>query len=324
MKQSTFENKNNSLWLKVRKIITEENLSAISSRKLHDEFPQLYRQLCSQLSIARSRNYSANLITKLEDLALRSHQLLYGSKGGNRLNIIQYITKDFPCLIRQEWRLVMLSMILLLGSMTLFTLLVLAYPQLSYMILGEGRIAEMESMYEGGLSSFGAGRDATDDIYMWGHYIKNNIGIDFTCFASGAFAGIGSILCMLFNGVFIGTVAGHLTEVGCGDTFWQFVIGHGSFELIAAGFAGAAGMKLGFSIIMPKNRSRYHAFVEDAKIAAKILYGTAAMTFIAAFIEAFWSPSTAISPTIKYVVGGSLWVILITYFIFCGRSKHAK
>ena len=40
----------------------------------------------------------------------------------------------------------------------------------------------------------------------------------------------------------IGAVAGHLTEIGFGQTFWSFVIAHGAFELSAIALAGAAGL----------------------------------------------------------------------------------
>ena len=46
------------------------------------------------------------------------------------------------------------------------------------------------------------------------------------------------------------------------------------------------------------------------------------MFFIAAFIEAFWSSTQVISPTIKYTVGGALWFLVFAYFMFVGRSQN--
>jgi uncharacterized membrane protein SpoIIM required for sporulation len=45
--------------------------------------------------------------------------------------------------------------------------------------------------------------------------------------------GLGSAFFLIFNGLMIGAVAGHLTRIGFGQTFWSFVIGHGAFELTA-------------------------------------------------------------------------------------------
>ena len=43
---------------------------------------------------------------------------------------------------------------------------------------------------------------------MFGFYIRNNIGIAFRTFASGIFAGLGSVFFLALNGVFIGVAAG--------------------------------------------------------------------------------------------------------------------
>lgn len=48
-----------------------------------------------------------------------------------------------------------------------------------------------------------------------------------------------------------GAIAGHLTDIGYGQTFWPFVIGHGAFELTAIALAGAAGLKLGWALLAP-------------------------------------------------------------------------
>ena len=70
-------------------------------------------------------------------------------------------------------------------------------------------------------------RDAGDDWMMFGFYISNNIGVAFQCFASGLAAGFGSIFFLVYNGAFVGAVAGYLTERGLGDTFFSFVVTHG-------------------------------------------------------------------------------------------------
>jgi len=55
-------------------------------------------------------------------------------------------------------------------------------------------------------------------------------------------------------------------------------------------------------------------------VAAKILYGAATMTFLAAFIEAFWSSRVDLTAGIKYGFGGFMWLIVFWYFCFCGRN----
>jgi hypothetical protein len=47
------------------------------------------------------------------------------------------------------------------------------------------------------------------------------------------------------------------------------------------------------------------------------------MFFIAAFIEAFWSPLTEVPPPVKYGVGIFLWLAVIAYLILAGRGRAA-
>jgi hypothetical protein len=46
------------------------------------------------------------------------------------------------------------------------------------------------------------------------------------------------------------------------------------------------------------------------------------MTFVAAFIEGFWSPGPAPVP-VKHAVGITLWILLSSYLIFAGRRANA-
>ena len=155
-------------------------------------------------------------------------------------------------------------------------------------------------------------READDNVAMFGFYIFNNVKIGFQTFATGLAFGLGTLFYLVFNGVMIGAVAGYLTGIGYGTPFWSFVSGHSAMELVAIAISGAAGLRLGAAVVAPGARSRKAALVDAARPAVRLMYGAAAMFFIAAFIEAFWSPLTAFPPQTKYAVARS-----------CGRSCSA-
>ncbi len=156
---------------------------------------------------------------------------------------------------------------------------------------------------------------------MFGFYIRNNTGIGFRTFAGGLFFGLGSIFFLLFNGISIGSIAGHLTHVGYNDTFWGFVSGHSSMELTAIILSGAAGLKLGMALVKPGRKSRSLALRDNASIAIRIVYGAATMFIIAAFIEAFWSSKAALPLGLKVAVGILLWILMLVYFLRQGSSQ---
>lgn len=320
MKQNNFEKESRKSWKDIEKILDRSSKKTVHNKS----FPALYRKVCRDLAIARSRNYSATLISQLEDLVQRGHEHLYGRKGRQRFSILNYFGREFPALIRKEWRLVLLSHFFFYGPLLLLIVIIQFYPHIAYMILPENMISQMEMMYDPSSNFIQDRRTASGDVYMLGYYIRNNVGIDFQCFAGGIFAGVGSIFFMLYNGLFIGAVAGHLTQIGYSETFWSFVCGHAALELTAAVFAGASGMKMGFALINPGQLTRFESLKKSAGVAMKILYGTAFMTFLAAFVEAFWSSSPHISNSVKYTFSICFWIALAVYFLFAGRGYEPE
>ncbi|MDO5769334.1 MAG: stage II sporulation protein M, partial [Psychrobacter sp.] len=187
------------------------------------------------------------------------------------------------------------------------------------------QVMQMEEMYNPSNDMIGrdSSRRSDTDIAMFGFYIYNNVGIDFRIYGMGIFAGIGTLISLLYNGLVIGGVGGHLTGIGFGETFWTFVSGHGSFELTAAVISGAAGLRLAQSLFMPGNYRRLDAFKIAGKQSIELLIGAATMTFIAAFIEAFWSSASLIPDMVKYGVAALLWLAVISYLCLAGRREQA-
>jgi uncharacterized membrane protein SpoIIM required for sporulation len=155
---------------------------------------------------------------------------------------------------------------------------------------------------------------------MFGFYIKHNIGIAFQTFAGGLVFGLGAIFYLVFNGLLLGGVTGHVAQIGYGDTFFPFVIGHGAFELTAIVYSGAAGLRIGFALIAPGQYRRMDALKLATKDAVIIVYGAVVMLLIAAFLEAFWCSSSSLTPFIKYCVGAVFWLFVIGYSCLMGRG----
>jgi uncharacterized membrane protein SpoIIM required for sporulation len=158
---------------------------------------------------------------------------------------------------------------------------------------------------------------------MFGYYIMHNIGIAFQTFASGLLFGVGSVFFLFFNGLMIGAIAGHLTQIGFGQTFWPFVIGHGAFELSAIALSGAAGLKLGWALIAPGRLTRGEALLQAARVSVQLIYGVIGFLLIAAFVEAYWSSMTWPAAWVKYSVGSALWGLVAAYLTLAGRESHA-
>ncbi|MBD9417024.1 stage II sporulation protein M [Pseudomonas sp. PDM16] len=324
MKQHLFEQRHSADWQRL-----ESRLNSLEKGKVErkdcESFTVDYRHLCQHLALAQERGYSSHLIDQLQHLAMRGHQQLYRHRSHLGAQIIGFILAGFPQLVRREWRAVLSGVALFFGALIGMGLLTWLFPDLIYSIMDPEQVRQMEEMYDPGARRVGrfAERDSGDDWMMFGFYIMNNIGIAFQTFAGGLIFGLGSLFFLLYNGLVIGAVAGHLTRIGYSETFWSFVIGHGAFELTAIAFAGAAGLKLGWALLAPGRLSRGEALRQSAVKAIQLVAGVILFLLIAAFVEAYWSSMTYATPVTKYWVGAGLWLLVIAYFLFAGRTRHA-
>ena len=324
MKQSQFEARHQQDWLRFT-----ERLNALE-RSRHaveasETFAADYRRICQQLALAQDRGYSSHLVDPLHQLAMRGHQQLYRHRSQLGAQLLRFVVAEFPRLVRAEWRLVMIASLLFFGSLALMGLLVYGFPDLVYSVIDPAQVGDMEAMYDPAARRIGqaADRGSGEDWMMFGYYIMHNISIGFQIFASGLIFGLGSVFFLFFNGLTIGAVAGHLTGVGYGETFWPFVVGHGAFELTAIAISGAAGLKLGWALLAPRSLPRGEALRVAAQTSIRLIAGVILFLLIAAFIEAYWSSMSWPTPLTKYLVGLALWALVAAYLLLAGRSANA-
>ena len=334
-KKSWFNKWREKRAIKQKKVLSKspykEKIAALNPEVISNaDFPELYRDVCQHLSLAQSRRYSPYLIERLSFLIDQAHQVFYRQShvhGKSVLgSLVTFFTRTFPQTVRNESQWLWFSSAVFYLPLILMIIIIQIWPEFVYSVMSPDTVAGMEAMYDPLAEHIGRERGSDSDSKMFGFYIFNNTGIGFRTFATGLLFGIGSLITLMFNGLHIGAAAGHLTQIGYGSTFWPFVSGHSAMELTAIALSGAAGLKLGFSLLIPGRKSRYQAMLDAAKISVKIMAGAAVMFFIAAFIEAFWSSSQSIAANIKYTAGIVMWLTVIAYFAFVGheRSKSHK
>lgn len=324
MKQGQFEALYQPVWQALETLIEQlEARKGVLTAEQLAEFAPLYRKVCHFHALAKERRYSSYLVDKLGDLVVRGHQQLYRRKQPLAQQFLRFIVTDFPRLVRQEQGYFWAATALLYLPGLLLFLAVLWQPDLVYTIMAPEQVDNFEEMYNPANRTLGSARESDTNWQMFGFYISNNIGVSFRTFASGLLYGVGSIFFLVFNGLLFGAVAGHLTNAEYTETFFTFVVGHGSFELTAIVISGAAGLKLGYHLLNPGNRTRLEALKQAGRIAIRLVYGVIIMLVIAAFIEAFWSSNNILVPWQKYLVGAALWMVVIAYLCLSGRQRKA-
>ena len=318
MKQQTFEQQHDAVWQKIEASL-EKPAQGDNSKILAEH----YMLLCQHLALAKERLYDAALVERLNNLVLGVYRELYRYRAETRLNFYAFFKRDFPLAIYRHRYFILVSfLVMVLPGLIAGTWTYLDEDAV-YSVLDASQVREVERMYDPEARKLGREREADTDIFMFGFYIKNNISVAFRCFAGGMVIGIGTLLVLFFNGMFMGSIAGHLTRLDYVDTFYPFVVGHGSFELTAIGFSGAAGLRLGYAISHPGQSSRLDSLRNAGRDVVPMLYGIVLMLVIAAFLEAFWSSSTSLTIEVKYSVGAVLWALVLLYS-FSGRRHESR
>ena len=272
-------------------------------------FATLYRSTCADLSRARSLSLADDLVDYLNDLAARSHNAFYLAPPGRRGAVKRFFKEVFPLSIADNGMYVATGFIIFFGPMTAMILLAAIDSDVLYDIVPRRMLEAFEAMYREG---HGAGRAESTDLAMTGFYIKNNIGIAFQCFATGALFGLGTIFFEVYNGVTIGAVVGFIGNSPSAMNLLSFISGHGPLELTAIALAGGAGLRLGFGPISAGNRSRLQSFSAAATEAVILVLGAAALLLAAALVEGFFSPSS-LPMILKFAFGGSSILFLVYY-----------
>ncbi len=278
-------------------------------------FAALHRDACADLALAEAYHLPRATSDYLHHLVARSHGRLHRRVSLVWQRIARLILVEVPGRLYGDgcWRVALLAFF---GTFILCGVLAAFLPQLAVDTLGQGQIDRMREMY----ASAPTGRTLDDGAEMGGFYIFNNVGIALSCFASGIFAGVGSLLWLTFNGIVLGLSFGVMatTDAATRGHFFTFVQAHGPFELTGIALSGGAGLRLGLGLIVTRGLPWRDSLKRSAREAVPLVATAATLVAMAAPIEAFVSPSD-LPRWMKSIVLLACLGALALYFIGLGR-----
>jgi uncharacterized membrane protein SpoIIM required for sporulation len=310
-----FETAQAAKWSELEKLLTREEKQLDPER-----FLDLYRMCCEHLALAQARGFPAYVIERLSIVTARAHQIVYRQSEFGLARVIRILTDTFPRTVRANWKYVLTAAALLMLPAIAIGVATYFRPDLILSVVDSRVAAEFEQMYGPAAKSIGHMRDSGDDWSMFGFYIMNNVGIAFQCYVTGVLFGLGSVFFLIWNGVYMGGIAGYVTARGFGATFFSFIVTHSAFEITAIALCGAAGLRLGRSILFPGRMMRLVSMQIAARDTSSIVFGSAVMLIIASAFEAFWSSATWVLPTAKYACAAACWTLVLLFFLRRARA----
>ena len=284
------------------------------------DFARRYRAACSDLALAGALKFPPATREHLEQLVADAHTQLYRIESFSLLGWLRSRVVDVPRRVVTDpcfWIALALFWSVFLGALAAAA----TRPGFAAQVAGEATLDTMEAMYA---KKPGSGRSDEGRATMAGFYVFNNAGIGLQCFAGGILGGVGSLVVLGFNGLFLGAIFGHMLMSPQSANFTEFVIAHGPFELTAIVLSGAAGLRLGWAILDTRGRSRMAALRHSAAEALEIAGLATVLFFLAAFIEGFVSPSRLpyeAKAAVALLSAALLLAYLMAPFLFGGRPR---
>ena len=305
-------------WRALEEILTKAERRSVKA--LADEdllaLPILYRGALSSLSVARETSLDLELVTYLEGLCARAYFFVYGVRTSAASRAAEFFRRDWPTAVRSLWRETLVSFAMtLIGGLAGYYL-VMADPSWydSFVdpdMAGGRNFSATTEFLRGTIYSNptgGRGLSAFATLLF-----THNSQISVLCFALGFAFGVPTAMLLVYNGTTGGAIIALFASHGLGWQMGGWLIIHGSTEIFAIVLAGAAGFRIGWSVVFPGEESRLAAATVAGREAAIVMAGVVVMLFCAGILEGI-GRQLVTDDMVRYAIGLTLLFLWCLYF----------
>jgi uncharacterized membrane protein SpoIIM required for sporulation len=291
------------------------------ARRLHaddlDELVVLYQRVSSHLSYTRTYHREPALTARLTDLVARSGALIYGTRAPTLRAAGRFVADTIPAALWYARHFLLVSALAFLFPAAAVGLWLANSPAaLEASAPAAVREAYVNEDFEDYYSSGPSAQFATA-------VTVNNIQVSFLAFAAGIAGCLYTVYMLAANGAGLGWAAGLFAAAGQQPKFWGLILPHGLLELSAVFIAGAAGLRLGWTLIDPGDRPRGQALIDEGRRAVVLVVGLVGVFLGAGLIEGFVTGSPL--PTWARVgIGVTGELVFVAYAVVRGRAAAAR
>lgn len=298
-------------WRRLEELVSRRRLSGAEA----DELLDLYQRASTHLSLVRSASPDPSVVSYLSSLLARARIATAGARTSTWRDLAGFFVRTFPAaLYRMRWWWVTTATV-----NVLFALVVGAYamrhPQVWTSMLTADEIdAYVGTSFEHYYHEFAHHEFAT---HVW----VNNAWVAAQAIAMGVL-GLPTLYVLAMNSLNVGIAGALMVSHGRGSLFFGLILPHGLLELTAVFIAGATGLRLFWSWIVPGNRTRVQSFAAEGRTAIAVSLGLVAVLLVSGAIEGFVTPSDL--PTAARIGIGILAETAFLLYVFVVGRRAAR
>ncbi|MFJ6126544.1 stage II sporulation protein M [Streptomyces griseoviridis] len=284
-----------------------------------DELVALYQRTATHLSLIQSSAPDPQLTGRLSQLVARARNAVTGTRRASWLDVTRFLTEGFPAAVYRSRRWWVPTALLSTAVAVLLGWWIGTHPEVQASIAAPDELRALTrpgGQYETYYSSHPAASFAAQ---VW----TNNAWAAAQCLIFGVFLGLPVLGILFQNMLNLGVGFGLMSSVGRLDTFLGLVLPHGLLELTAVFVAAGTGLRLGWTLIDPGQRTRRTALAEEGRAAVGMAIGLALVLFVSGAIEGFVTPS-GLPTWARIGIGVAAEAAFLAYvFVLGGRAVRA-
>ncbi|PHP52420.1 stage II sporulation protein M [Actinomyces ruminis] len=276
-----------------------------------DELVTLYRAAAGHFSRIRTGAPDPALLAQLSTRIAAARGRITGTREARASELRRFWETSVPAaLYRLRWwtlavTVAEVAIAVIVGVWTLRT------PEAMSALGTQSELdTYAQNSFEAYYSNYAAGEFAG---YVW----TNNARVAALCVASGI-TGLLPAYVLFANAMSIGQAGAIMADHGMLGQFFALITPHGLLELTCVFVAGAAGLKLFWTMLDPGGRSRGAALAAEGRALITVAVGLTAGLAMAGFIEAFVTPAS-LPWALKCLVGLLALAVFWAYILLLGR-----
>lgn len=277
-----------------------------------DELVELYQRVSTHLSMLRSASSDSLLIGRLSSLVARARSVVTGAHAPLTRTFTRFWTVSFPVVAYRSWRWWLGTAVAFYAVVVVIAFWVAGSPEVQSVV---GTPSDIEQLVNHDIASYYSEHPAAAfALQIW----VNNSWVAAQCIALAVLLGLPIPIVLFQNAANLGLISGLMFQAGKGGLLLGLLLPHGLLELTAVFLAGAAGMRLGWSVISPGDRPRGQVLAEQGRAVVSVAIGLVGVLLVSGLIEALVTPSPL--PTfVRVGIGIVAEAAFLFYIVYFGR-----